>query len=54
MTLTKNADPDKYEHSGYSIGFNAHSHFSNGEWNRNLIFAVDNSLSVHADNKKED
>ena len=28
LELTKNADPDKYEHSGYSIGFNVCSQLS--------------------------
>ena len=28
VKLTKNADPDKYEYSGYGIGFDAHLQFS--------------------------
>ena len=28
VKLTKNADPDKYKYSGYSIGFDSHSEFS--------------------------
>ena len=27
VKLTKDADPDKYKYSGYSIGFNSHSEF---------------------------
>ena len=53
VKLTKNADPDKYGYSGYGIGFDAHSSFSvNGEWDKNfIIWSVDNSLSVHTDNR---
>ena len=28
VNLTKNTDPDKYKHSGYSTGFDSRSHFS--------------------------
>ena len=54
VKLIRNSDPHKYEHSGYSIGYDARSQLSNGEWNKHFILAVDNTLSVHADNKKED
>lgn len=51
-----NANPDKYEYSGYDIGFDARSNFSiNGEQGKNVgIFGADNSLSLHADNGKKD
>ena len=55
--LTKNADPDKYRYNGYGIGFDARSQFllSNSEWGKNdVIFGVDNSSSVHGDNRKKD
>ena len=45
VKLTKNTDPDKYAHSGYSIGFDAKSVF--------IIFGVDNSFSVIIDNKNK-
>ena len=47
MKLTKNADLDKYEYSGYGTGFDAPSKFlrSNGEWGKNAVsFGVDNSF----------
>ena len=52
---TKNADPEKYEYGGYGIRFDARSQFSwaDDSWCKNLvIFGVDNSSSVHVDNKK--
>ena len=55
--LTKNPDPDKYRYNGYGIGFDARSQFllSNSEWGKNdVIFGVDNSSSVHDDNRKKD
>ena len=55
MKLTRNADPDKYVYIGYYIGFDVRSQFSwsNGECSKNVvIFGVDNSSSVHDDNKK--
>ena len=55
VNLTKNADPNKYEYSGYGIGFNARSKFSLSfsEWNIYVVIpSVDNSLSRHTDNKK--
>ena len=50
---TKYTDPDKYFYSGYGIGFDSHSLFpySNFDWGN---FGVDNSSSVHIDNKKDD
>ena len=54
---TKNADPDKYSYSGHGIGFDSRLLFSvtNFDWSKNVvIFGVDNSSSVHIDNKKKD
>ena len=54
MKLTKNVDPDKYRYSGYCAGFDARSQlsWSDGSWGKNaVIFGVDNSYSVHVDNK---
>ena len=56
VTLTKNADIDKYGCSGYGIGFNRRESFSfpGGEFGQNvLIFGVDMSSSAHIDNKKK-
>ena len=55
--MTKNADIDKYEYSGYGIGFDRRSSFSfpSGGFGQNvLIFGVDMSSSPHIDNKKKD
>ena len=57
VTLTKNADIDKYGYSGYGIGFDRRSRFSfpSGGFGQNiLIFGVDMSSSAHIDNKKKD
>ena len=57
VTLTKNADIDKYGYSGYGIGFDRKSSFSfpGGGFGQNvLIFGVDMSFSAHIDNKKKD
>ena len=54
VTLTKNADIDKYGYSGYGIGFDNFS-FPGGEFGQNvLIFGVNMSFYVHIDNKKKD
>ena len=53
--MTKNADIDKYQYSGYGIGFDRRGSFSfpGGEFGSNaIIFAVDMSSFVHVDNKK--
>ena len=55
VTLTKNADIDKYKYSGYGIGFDRRSSFSfpGGGFGQNiLIFGVDMSFSAHIDDKK--
>ena len=57
VTLTKNADKDKYGYSGYGIGFDRKSIFSfpgSGFGQNVIIFGVDMSSSVHVDNKKKD
>ena len=57
VTLTKNADIEKYKYSGYGIGFDRISSFSfpTGEFGQNvLIFGADMSSSIHIDNKKKD
>ena len=57
VTLTKNADFDKYGYSGYGIGFDRRSSFSfsSGGFGQNvLILGVDMSYSAHVDNKKKD
>ena len=40
MKLTTNADPDKYRHSGYGVGFDARSQLllPIGEWGKIVIF----------------
>ena len=56
VKLTKNADPDKYKQSGYSIGFDLRSQFSwsDGNDGKNvIIFIVDNSSSVHTDGRNK-
>ena len=56
VTLTKNADIEKYGYSGYGIGFDRRSAFSfpSGGFGRSvLIFGVDMSSSAHIDNKKK-
>ena len=56
VTLTKNADFEKYGHSGYGIGFDRRESFSfpSGGFGQNvLIFGIDMSFSVHIDSKKK-
>ena len=56
VTLTKNADIDKYGYSGYGIGFDRRSSFSfpGGGYGQNiLILGVYMSSSPHIDNKKK-
>ena len=55
--MTKNADIDKYNYSGYGIGFDRKGFFSHpsGRTGRNvIIFGVDMSLSTKIDNRKKD
>ena len=57
VTLTKNADIEKYKYSGYEIGFDRRSSFSftGGSFGQNvLIFGADISTSIHIDNKKKE
>ena len=57
VTLTKNADIEKYSYSGYGIGFGRRSScsFPGGGFGQNvIIFWVDISSSAHIDNKKKD
>ena len=58
VRLTKNADFDKYSHSGYGIGFDVHESFSlsdGGGFGKNvIIFCADMSSYVHIHNKKKD
>ena len=57
VTLTKNADIEKYKYSGYGIGFDRRSSFSSpsGGFGQNvLIFGADMSSSIHINNKKKD
>ena len=54
VSLTKNADIDKYKYSGYGIGFDRHGElsFGNGYVRNVKIFRADMSSSSHANNKK--
>ena len=57
VTLTKNADIDKYRYSGYGIGFDRRGSFSFpvGGFGQNVIvFGADMSSSIHIDNKGKD
>ena len=57
VTLTKNADIEKYKYSGYGIGFDRTSSFSftGGGFGQNvLIFGADMSTSIHIDDKGKD
>ena len=57
VTLTKNADIDKYGYSGYGTGFDRRSSFTfpGGGFGQNvLILGVDMSSSTHIDDKKKE
>ena len=57
VTLTKNADIEKYKYSGYSIGFDRRSNYSfpGGGFGQNVfISGADKSSSIHIDNKGKD
>ena len=53
VNLTKHADIDQYNYSGYGIGFDRKREFSFGNgFSRNcIIFGADMNTSVHANNK---
>ena len=54
--MKQNADPDKYEYSGYKIGFDSCSQYFGADRNNEknvIIFGVDNSSSVHIDNRNK-
>ena len=56
VTLTKNADIEKYGYSDFGIGFDRRSSFTfpGGGFGQNvLIFGVDMSSSSHIGNKKK-
>ena len=56
VSLTKNADIDKYGYSGYGIRFDRKTVFSfpSGGFTQNvIIFGVDMSSSAYIDNKKK-
>ena len=56
ISLTKNADIDRYKYSGYGIPFDRHGSFSFpgiGLGRIVIIFRVDMSSSVHVHNKKK-
>ena len=57
VSLTKNADIDKYKYSGYGIGFDRGGSFSFpgvGFGSNVIIFGVDMSSSVHVDSNGKD
>ena len=57
VTLTKNADIDKYRYSGYGIGLDRRSSFSfpGGGLGQNIIIlGVDMNSAIHIDNKGKD
>ena len=57
VTLSKNADIEKYKYSGYGTGFERRSSFSflSGGFGQNvLIYGADMSSSTHIDDKKKD
>ena len=56
VTLTKNTDIDKYEYSGYEIGFDRKGEFSfsgGGHGQNILVFGVNMSSSIHIYNKRK-
>ena len=57
VSLTKNADIDKYKYFGYGNGFDSRSNlsFSGGGFGQNvIIFGVDMSSSTKIDSRKKD
>ena len=56
VSLTKNADMDRYGYSGYIIGFDRHGSFSfpdTGLGRNAIIFGVNMSSSTKIDNRKK-
>ena len=53
VTLTKNADIDKYGYSGYGVGFDSFSFPGGGFGQHIIIFGVDMSSSIHIDDKNK-
>ena len=57
VSLTKNADVNKYRYSGYGIAFNrtlSFSFASGGNGQNVIIFGIDMNSSIHDDNKGKD
>ena len=57
VSMTKNADVNKYKYSGYGIAFDRTSSFSypgGGNVQNVIIFGVDMNSCVHFDNKEKD
>ena len=57
VKLTRNANPDNSSYSEHGIEFDSRALFSvpNSDWGKNvIIFGVDKSSSVHANNKNKD
>ena len=56
VSLTKNADINKYKYSGFGIGFDRHGfypHPSGGAGRNLIIFRIDMSSSTKIDNRKK-
>ena len=56
VSLTKNADINKYKYSGYGTGFDRHGNFSflgTGLGRKLIVFGVDMSSSTKIDNRKQ-
>ena len=55
VTLTKNADIDKYGYSVYGIGFDRRGCFSfpGGGYGRNILIFGEDIFSAHINNKKK-
>ena len=56
LVSTKNADIDRYEYSGYGIGFDRHGSFSfpgTGLGRNVIIFGVDMSSLIKIDNREK-
>ena len=57
VTLTKNADIERYKYSGYGTGFDRKGSFSfsNGGYGQNVLtFGADMTTFIHIDKKKKD